>query len=622
MVIKCAVLGCTSKDTDEGINFFPFPRVSKKYGDLKKIWIEFTRRRHRNFDNEKFCDLHFEKKCFFVKGKSDNVCLKKGSVPTIYYENGIKIEVPYNIQYQKYYGIEADKMYRETENSAFDHESELIKMRYKMLKNLKNYCRFCLTNNKAAKCIALNSLDSYQINPIEILEMIGCSIEHNSTFSDIICEDCFLKVIEFYKFSKKCQEKQKEFLAELENLDEKIQKVQRVNRTSQNETIPWFKVEITEEINENGTSVFINDEITEDLKNEQMEETISMEEEALDPSETEEFVDFPITFEDETEVIKRPLRNPPNKNGRRENFNERQYECFFCRLKFKGRTVYKKHDCTVKERECPVPGCGKMFSNQGSYSGHITRIHGMPRVSRQFCPGCRIYFQMSAFDFKEHCRTCEQTSAIKNEIIKCELCKKECDGLEAYTAHKLFHATEKLIERVDENGVTTYAQPKYDKDEKICDICGKVLTNYKNLRKHKVNVHLVDFTGEMYYCDLCPVKKPTRRLIYDHMKSVHIINWHTCSICGKSFKSRRLLARHNLYMHERHRLNIRCQICPHKPGFSATIYLEQHMKKNHGDNSTRSLNRFKCDFGFCDATYAKQSSLEQHKIKMHGYYQI
>lgn len=441
-------------------------------------------------------------------------------------------------------------------------------------------------------------------------------------FSDIICEDCFLKVIEIDKFSRKCREKQKECLAELEDLDDRIQKVQRVNRTTQNDTIPWFKVAITEEVNDTGTTVFINAESEEqDVKNEPLDETIEMEEEALDASENEECTEF-LMEDIEEQIEKRPLRNPPNKNGRRENFNERQYECFFCLNKFRGRLVYKKHECTVKERECPVPGCGKMFTNQGSYSGHITRIHGMPRVSRQFCPGCRIYFQMSAFDFKEHCRTCEQTSSIKDEPVKCELCKKECANLEAYTAHKLFHATEKLIERVDENGVKTFAQPKYDDVEKVCDLCGKVLTNYKNLRKHKVNVHLVDFTGQMYYCDLCPVKKPTRRLIYDHMKSVHIINWHTCAICGKSFKSRRLLARHNLYMHERHRLNIRCQICPHKPGFSATIYLEQHMKKNHGDNSARSLNRFKCDFGFCDATYAKQSSLEQHKIKMHGYYQF
>lgn len=45
MVVRCAVLGCTSKDTDEGVNFFPFPRVSKKYGDLKKVSVRGVFRR-------------------------------------------------------------------------------------------------------------------------------------------------------------------------------------------------------------------------------------------------------------------------------------------------------------------------------------------------------------------------------------------------------------------------------------------------------------------------------------------------------------------------------------------------------------------------------------------------
>lgn len=75
---------------------------------------------------------------------------------------------------------------------------------------------------------------------------------------------------------------------------------------------------------------------------------------------------------------------------------------------------------------------------------------------------------------------------------------------------------------------------------RLCDTCEKFYLSCDTLNKHKKNVHLIDFTGKMYCCDLCPVKKPTKRLIYDHFKSVHIIDWQACNVCGKEFKSKRL----------------------------------------------------------------------------------
>lgn len=329
-------------------------------------------------------------------------------------------------------------------------------------------------------------------------------------------------------------------------------------------------------------------------------------------TETEEMDQMESYIEEEHLVEESP------KESKRESYKDRYFECFFCRQKILSRIAWLKHDCPVKERSCDVTNCGKIFTSHKGYAIHIVRFHGMPKICAHYCPGCKTYYQMNAFDFQEHTKSCENNKGASEVPIKCEICKKICKNLETYTAHKLFHATEKLIESVDENGVKTFLKPKVQEKTKVCDLCGK--TYYRSLREHKQNVHLVDFTGEMYYCDLCPVKKPTRRLLFDHMKSVHIIDWHRCQTCGKDFKSKRLLARHVLYMHERHRLNIRCNICPHKPGFSATIYLEQHMRKHHGEQTAAQLNRLKCDFGFCDATFSNQKTLDQHKVKMHGFY--
>ncbi|CAG9811576.1 unnamed protein product [Chironomus riparius] len=632
MTKSCPVLGCKSIRAKGSLHFFRFPKVSKKFGDVGRLWSEFTRRKNYKVLTDRFCQLHFDDECF-KKGPKGTLRLKKGSVPTIYYKNGEKIVVPFNQEYQKYHGPEAERLFEETEKSVMNHEKELINLRYKKLRELKNLCRFCFMNSRDAKCIDMSVLASYSIDSNDMLIAMGCSNQYNSTFSDIICETCLLKVIDFYNFKKKCNDEQRELLAELEELDRKIHKVQKTKRKA-TDSLPWFKVEISEEPEDFQHSLLFNSTAHESIV--MLSESFGSSDAAIchitvkeeDEPENEEYLEDNLQSDDEIQAIiensypeHEPKLEPqvkPQKESKRESYKDRYFECFFCRQKILSRIAWLKHKCPVKERQCDVPNCGKVFGSHKGYAIHIVRFHGMPKICSHYCPGCKTYYQMNAFDYKEHIKICENNKTASEEPIKCEICKKICKNLEAYSAHKLFHATEKLVESVDENGVKTFLKPKVQEKTKVCDLCGK--TYFRSLREHKQNVHLVDFTGDMYFCDLCPVKKPTRRLIFDHMKSVHIIDWHRCQTCLKDFKSKRLLARHILYMHERHRLNIRCHICPNKPGFSATIYLEQHMRKHHGEQTASQLNRLKCDFGFCDATFSNQKTLDQHKVKMHGYY--
>ncbi|XP_070508389.1 zinc finger and BTB domain-containing protein 11-like [Chironomus tepperi] len=683
----CAVLGCDSVSTkDPSIRFFKFPKVSKKFGDTGRLWREFTRKKSSKSLLLRFCSLHFAPENL-KHGPKGRTTVKKGAVPTIYYNNGQKIVVPYNQDFQKYYGPEAEKLFEETEKACVDHEKELINLRYKKVCDLKSLCRFCFMNRKESTCIEMSALNNYSIDPNDIIKAIGCGTPYSTKFSELICEDCFLKILEVEKFRKKCCEKQQGMLNELEELDKKILQVQQSKRKSNNNTVPWYKVESNQEPDEFKNSIIFNS-ITSDLvpldqsfeteKSEVAQVNIKQEPEVMQQESDDDFNDFddtgaanydsddgsddfalinykPSVKSDKEEVevkneevpniqetleteelsdvqetpkikdkstksrTKQPKPESQSKR-RRETLKDRTYECFFCRDKILGKQNHRKHKCHMKYRECEVAGCGKKLANQGNYSNHLIKIHGLPKISAHYCPGCMTYYQMNTFQFQDHTRSCEKNKDAPEQEIKCEECHKVCSNLEAYTAHKLFHGTSHLIETVDETGQKVFKKPQTQK-ERICDLCGKILSDGEILRKHKVNVHLIEFTGQMYYCDLCPVKKPTRRLIFDHMKSVHIIDWHRCPTCGKDFKSRRLLARHILYMHERHRLNIRCNICPDKPGFSAKIYLDQHMRKQHGENSAARVGRFRCDFGFCEASYASQKTLDQHKVKMHGYYQ-
>lgn len=114
------------------------------------------------------------------------------------------------------------------------------------------------------------------------------------------------------------------------------------------------------------------------------------------------------------------------------------------------------------------------------------------------------------------------------------------------------------------------------KDKQLmCDICGKIFKDHAKLKRHRDDVHYVEFDGNMFQCDLCPVAKFTKRLLYTHMKSSHIIKEHPCEICGKVFKNRELWRKHQL-IHNGAKRNNLCHLCPHQPGFVTTSALKKH----------------------------------------------
>lgn len=99
-MVVCAVTDCSSRSlpsSQGGKHFFRFPKDTDKSNQVRKLWIQFTRR-GSSFDpkNSAICEDHFAADCFIQK-KKGRLYLHKNSVPTIYYreyKNKIeKIEV-------------------------------------------------------------------------------------------------------------------------------------------------------------------------------------------------------------------------------------------------------------------------------------------------------------------------------------------------------------------------------------------------------------------------------------------------------------------------------------------------------------------------------------------------
>lgn len=70
--------------------------------------------------------------------------------------------------------------------------------------------------------VSTSHLETFGMNPVEILKEIGSNLEHHENFSDLICESCILKVIEIEKFKNLCCTNQVKIEKELRSLDEKI----------------------------------------------------------------------------------------------------------------------------------------------------------------------------------------------------------------------------------------------------------------------------------------------------------------------------------------------------------------------------------------------------------------
>ncbi|XP_070504046.1 zinc finger protein 90-like isoform X2 [Chironomus tepperi] len=292
------------------------------------------------------------------------------------------------------------------------------------------------------------------------------------------------------------------------------------------------------------------------------------------------------------------------------------HQCFFCHEIINGITEYRIHkkSCLIKEVKCTVKECTKSFMSQSGFNTHMNFIHGIAKTSKYTCINCRTNYQMTAIEFQEHMNKCSKNDELSQEQIQCDICKIMCNNLENYVSHKMSHDTKNLIKTTDDNGRTFFR--KKEKNNFVCDLCGKLFANSRNIRKHKLNVHLVNFDGVLFSCDLCAITKPTKRLLYKHMKSVHILKPTPCEVCGKVYRTRELWQKHSL-IHNDLKKNHVCMYCQHKPRFLCKSALQKHLKASHGECAI--INKYQCDFKTCEASYASEINLNKHKLRVHGY---
>ncbi|KAL7643244.1 UNVERIFIED_CONTAM: hypothetical protein RMT77_006535 [Armadillidium vulgare] len=143
----------------------------------------------------------------------------------------------------------------------------------------------------------------------------------------------------------------------------------------------------------------------------------------------------------------------------------------------------------------------------------------------------------------------------------------------------------------------------------FCHICGLFVTYPKQMKNHLIKVHNFSRLSNSLYkpfeCTLCHKRYSSSSGLHNHKKTVHSGATFTCTVCGKSFKHKRLLSLHSI----RHSIkNVKCLHC--EACFFHTYELNKHINSVH-----RKIRGYECPICF---TYLCQSSSLTHHMSQHA----
>ena len=181
------------------------------------------------------------------------------------------------------------------------------------------------------------------------------------------------------------------------------------------------------------------------------------------------------------------------------------------------------------------------------------------------------------------------------------------------------------------------AKPKYKpKPKKIhtCEECGLELSNIKEMRKHKNQVHKAEIkkqyggarkTGPVM-CPHCGKMIASAKHLREHIKRMHeeylnkpegeghevfngVNDSSVCTTCGKEFENARLLRLHVKQTHDRHK---HIQVCPYCA--KEIFNLKKHIRDYHPhpEDEDKEILCKECD------TIVIARDWKQHKSKIHG----
>ncbi|KAM9424156.1 uncharacterized protein KZ484_009883 [Pholidichthys leucotaenia] len=217
--------------------------------------------------------------------------------------------------------------------------------------------------------------------------------------------------------------------------------------------------------------------------------------------------------------------------------------CGVCGERFESVEELKEHfRNSHKLCECSV--CGKSLSNVISYNTHMSTHAGNKPFKCDICD--------KTFPYYSSLRT-HRSNHKKEKPYKCDICQKSFGVKGMLTAHIKVHT-----------------------DRYVCNICGKILSHLRSLRRHKATHSDI----KPHSCQVCGKSFRLLDLLRTHEK-IHMMRErpHLCHICSKSFMKRSTLVSH-LKTHSGEKQFV-CNICNKHFQFKGN--LKAHMQVHADD---------------------------------------
>ena len=315
------------------------------------------------------------------------------------------------------------------------------------------------------------------------------------------------------------------------------------------------------------------------------------------------------------------------------------------RLKELSPTTEEDVDLDLLDQELFWLGLGNIFiTNENVVIKSEAEIQ-QPEENR--CPKSKKYFACQEcgehFKTKENVENHMKTTC--RQRFKCDKCEKYFKDKVALNHHLVDHTVQTLAFICKECGNTSKSKINFHKHMKThrnlsrCDICDEYFT-HRSLKMHRLSDHKDEFK---YTCDQCPAKFKAPRSLKIHQAThsdqdkpddhkyskqkyscqkcqkkfvwLRWLKYHEigcvggqnekpfhCKKCGKSFKTKQILGRHDKFVHTDYR-PFACKECDKK--FQTKMILRTHMRVHTGEKP------FKCKT--CGMTFAYHHGLKNHE---------